>query len=87
MNGKQASYDYGKCGEVMAERRVGQEFRIKGQLIVIEDVPTGICPRCGEKIVNAEVGRQLAALIADSAGLRPARKLIVPVISFAPAAA
>lgn len=79
-------YDYGECnicGERMKERRVKQEFWIKGKLIVIEDVPAGVCPRCGEKVVKADVGRRIAALIADSKRLRRARMMGVPVIRFA----
>ena len=79
-------YDYGKChvcGEQMEERRVKQEFWIKGKLIVIEGVPAGVCPQCGEKVVRADVGREIAALIEDSSRLRKARTMSVPVIRFA----
>lgn len=79
-------YDYGECnicGERMKERRVKQEFWIKGKLLVIEDVPAGVCPRCGEKVVKADVGRRIAALISDSKRLRRVRRISVPVIRFA----
>lgn len=79
-------YDYGRChvcGERMEQRRINQEFWIKGKLIVIKGVPAGVCPRCGEKVVKAEVGRWIAALIADSKRLRKVRMMSVPVISFA----
>ncbi len=65
---KKRAYDYGKChvcGEQMHEQRINQAFWLKGKLIVIESVPAGVCPQCGEKIVKAEVGRQLATLIAN----------------------
>jgi YgiT-type zinc finger domain-containing protein len=60
------NYNYGKChvcGEQMVERQSKQDFWIKGDLIVIEDVPAGVCPQCGEKVVRAEVGQQIATLI------------------------
>jgi YgiT-type zinc finger domain-containing protein len=79
-------YDYGKChlcGERMKEERVNQEFWIKGKLIVIEGVPAGVCPRCGEKVVKADVGQRVAALIEDSRRLRRARTISVPIIKFA----
>ncbi len=82
---KRDKYDYGEChicGEQMEERQIKQEFWIKGKLIVIEDVPAGICPQCGERVVKAEVGRSIAALIEDSKRLRKARMISVPVISF-----
>ena len=79
------SYDYGKCqvcGEQMEERQTSQDFWIKSKLIVIEGVPAGVCPQCGEKIVRADVGRQLATLIAESDQMPPVRSINVPVIQF-----
>ena len=78
--------NYGKCrvcGEQMEERRIKQDFWIKETLIVIEDVPTGVCPQCGEKVVKAEVGRQIASLIENTKRWRKARTMSVPVIRFA----
>lgn len=77
-------YDYGQChvcGEQMQEKHIKQDFWIKGNLIVIEDVPAGVCPQCGEKIVNAVTGQQIAALLADTKTVQKARKISVPVIS------
>ena len=79
-------YDYGEChvcGEWMEEKRVKQDFWIKGKLIVIDGVPAGVCPQCGEKVVKADVGLRLEALIEDSKGLRKARTIRVPVVRFA----
>ena len=80
-----STYDYGKCqicGEQMVERQIKQDFWIKGDLIVIEDVPAGVCPQCGEKIVRADVGRQIAALITDIERMQPVRSISVPVLQF-----
>ena len=79
-------YDYGGChvcGERMSEKRIKQEFWIKGKLIVIEGVPAGVCPQCGEKVVKADVGRRVAELIEDSKRLRKVRTMSVPIIKFA----
>lgn len=80
-----ADYDYGKCqvcGEQMVERQIKQDFWIKGNLIVVEDVPAGVCPQCGEKVVRADVGRQIAAIIADIEKTQPVRSINVPVLQF-----
>ena len=85
MKRNKSTYDYGlchTCGGRMREDYVKQEFWIKGKLIVIEDVPAGVCPQCGEKVVKAEVGRRIAALIDDSKRLRKARTISVPVFKF-----
>jgi len=85
MNNNKKKYDYGKChvcGEQMQEKRINQEFWLKGKLIVIESVPAGVCPQCGEKIVKAEVGRQLAALIQNRRRLPKQKTMSVPVVRY-----
>ena len=79
-------YDYGNChvcGSKMKSRRIKQDFWIKKKLIVIEDVPAGVCPQCGEKVVHAEIGRRLAAVVRDTRLMRNAQTIAVPVIPFA----
>jgi YgiT-type zinc finger domain-containing protein len=79
-------YDYGECRTCngrMVEKRVKQEFWIKSKLIVIERVPAGVCPQCGERVVKADVGQSVAALLGDLKLVRRARTIAVPVIRFA----
>jgi len=79
-------YDYGECHvceKQMKERRVKQDLWVKGKLILIEGVPAGACPQCGERVVKADVGLRIAALIEDFRQLRKARTIRVPVIRFA----
>lgn len=78
-------HDYSKCqicGEQMEERQIRQDFWIKGNLIVIEDVAAGVCPQCGEKVVRSDVGRQMAVLISESDRTEPVRSISVPVLQF-----
>ena len=52
MNNHRQNYDYVKChvcGEQMEEQRINQDFWLKGKLVVIELVPAGVCPQCGER--------------------------------------
>lgn len=79
------SYDYGQCqvcGEQMEEQQIRQDFWIKGNLIVIEDVPAGVCPQCGEKVVRSNVGRQIASLLSEADRTEPVRSISVPVLQF-----
>jgi len=71
----------------MQEKRIRQGAWIRGKLIVIEDVPSGVCVQRGEKVVQADVGRAIAAVVEDSNQLRKARTITVPVIKFAADAA
>ena len=53
-------YDYGEChvcGGRMAAKRIKQEFWIKGKLMVIEGVPAGVCPQCGDRFVQGAPAR------------------------------
>lgn len=90
MNNHRKSYDYGKChvcGEQMLEQRIKQDFWLKGKLVVIESVPAGVCPQCGEKIVRADVGRQLGKLIANLRRAPKRKTIAVPVIRYVKAVA
>ena len=88
---KKKAHNYGQChvcGERMQERLVKQDFWVKEQLVVIEGVPAGVCPRCGERVVRADVGLQLAALLKGSARKKSsAQTMRVPLISFEKAVA
>lgn len=86
MRTHKSTYNYGKChvcGEQMEERRINQDFWVKGKLIVIESVPAGVCPQCGEKIVKADVGRHLASLIQNLRRLPKQKTMSVPVVRYA----
>ena len=52
MKKKTQKYNYGEC----------EDFWIRGKLVVIDNVPAGVCPQCGSKVVNSETGKRLAAL-------------------------
>ncbi len=85
MKKKVVNYDYGECevcNTPMKERLVKQDFWIQGKLIVVEDVPAGVCPRCGEKVVKAGVGRSILRLIENSDRIAKAPKISVPKIKF-----
>ncbi|HUT84603.1 MAG TPA: YgiT-type zinc finger protein [Thermodesulfobacteriota bacterium] len=82
---KTKGYDYGECeicNAPMQEKLIKQDFWIRGKLIVVEDVPAGVCPRCGEKIVKAGVGQWIAKLIKDSERITKAPRISVPAIKF-----
>jgi YgiT-type zinc finger domain-containing protein len=67
----------------MQEKRIKQDFWLKGKLIVIESVPAGVCPQCGETIVKADVGRELGTLIGNLRRVPNRRTITVPVIRYA----
>ena len=78
-------YSYGKCeicNTPLEEKNIQQDFWIKGRLIVVEKVPAGVCPQCGEKVVNAEVGEQIAKILKDNKRINKAPTISVPLIVY-----
>jgi YgiT-type zinc finger domain-containing protein len=78
-------YNYGKChvcDSKMEEKPIEQDFWIKGKLIIIEDIPAGVCRQCGEKIVKADVGRWIANVIENSDRIEKAPKISVPMLKY-----
>ncbi len=79
------SYDYGECeicDTPMVERDITQAFSIKGKMVVIEDIPVGVCPQCGEKIVRADIGHWVAEIIGNPEKLAQAPTISVPVFRY-----
>jgi YgiT-type zinc finger domain-containing protein len=80
------SYDYGECeicDTPMVERHITQAFSIKGRMVVIEDIPAGVCPQCGEKVVQADIGRWVAEIVSNPEKLSQAPTIPVPVFRYA----
>lgn len=82
---KKNTYDYGQCeicDTPLEERYITQDFWIRGDLIVIDHVLAGVCPQCGEKVVNAEVGQHIAELLQNAERIAAAPRISVPIIRF-----
>ena len=72
------------CGGVVEGRLIEYDYRRENRLLIICNVPTGVCYQCGEKYFRAEVLKKMDALyhhIFDRDG-KPERILQVPAISF-----
>ncbi len=85
MKASARSYNYGKChvcGGAMKEQRTKLDLWVRGKLIVIDGVPAGVCVRCGERVVRADVGRSIARLLGDARRLPKERTLTVPIVRF-----
>jgi len=71
------------CGGFVREKRVDCEaLRHKGKFIILEDVPVGICDKCGARYFDASVLRRVAEI---GRGKKPtSRTIAVPVDRYAP---
>jgi len=76
-------YNYGECeicNAKLVEKRIKQDFWIHGKLVVIDNVPAGVCPRCGAKVVRADVGTRIAHILESPKRWSKASVMQVPVV-------
>ena len=79
------SYDYGKChacGEAMEEQMTDCSIQEADEWLVVSDVPTGVCTRCGEKIFRWQVAQRLEEIVKGRRQARPTTRIEVPVFAF-----
>ena len=77
----QASFgDCVYCGGHVEERRGRREVHWKGELVLVDDVPLGVCIQCGERFVKPQVAKAIDRLLESGARTR---KVLVPVLTYA----
>lgn len=67
------------CGGPIAEKHVTLHRKVRGQYVLIEHVPAGVCTRCGTRYYAANVLKTLEESIRGRQ--KPEREVIVPVYS------
>jgi YgiT-type zinc finger domain-containing protein len=67
------------CGGNIVEKRVTLYRKVKGNYVIIEDVPAGVCTQCGTRYYAANVLKTIEESIR---GRRKAeREVLVPIYS------
>lgn len=64
----------------MKEKKVTVDFRWGDDLIIIKDVPAGVCEQCGEKYFTAEVSKVMEKLATSKE--KPTSQISVPIMKF-----
>jgi YgiT-type zinc finger domain-containing protein len=67
------------CGGEIVEKRVTLHRRVRGKDILIENVPAGVCTRCGTRYYAANVLKTIEASVRGR--WHAERKVLVPVYS------
>ena len=72
------------CGGEVQERKIEYDYRRKGRLLVISNVPAGVCCQCGEKYFAPVVLKKMDEVYHDifDRQKEPERVLEVPAVSF-----
>jgi YgiT-type zinc finger domain-containing protein len=81
----QKKYNYGECeicGTLMRQKAINQDFWIQDKLVIVEGIPAGVCPKCGEKVVTSEVGKFIEKLIGNEEIIKNAPKIYIPKVKF-----
>ena len=79
-------YDFSceHCSGIVRERRSQREaIRHKGNFVILEDVPVGVCDNCGARYFHASVLRRVAEIGRSVAP--PPRTIEIPVDRYSPA--
>jgi YgiT-type zinc finger domain-containing protein len=75
----QTMYDFRceHCTGTVRERRLDREaLRHRGNFVILEDVPIGVCDRCGARYFDASVLRRVAEI---GRAVTPLRTVEVPI--------
>lgn len=84
---KRTMNEYGDCsfcqGEV-EETKIEYDYRRRSHLLVINDVPAGVCQQCGEKYFTAHTLKRLDHVFHNvfDRHHEPDRVLEIPAVSF-----
>jgi YgiT-type zinc finger domain-containing protein len=78
-------YDFSceHCAGTVRERRSDREaIRHKGNFVILENVPIGVCDNCGARYFDASVLRRVAEI--GRGATAPLRTIEVPVGTYSP---
>lgn len=68
------------CGGSVREKLMQRELRWKGELLIFEDVPMGVCVQCGEKVLKPEVAKLIDRILMEQR--KPLKTMQVPVYQY-----
>lgn len=68
------------CGGKVEEKKITVDYRWKGELLIIKDVPAGVCRQCGEQYFRGNVAEEMERLAREQT--KVIERIKVPVKSF-----
>ena len=66
----------------MKRKKTTIELRLKGDLIIIDDIPADVCDYCGEKVLSPEVVDSVRKIYKNRDREKMKKVISVPVYSF-----
>jgi len=68
------------CRAKVVEQLISIDYRWGDTLVVIKDVPAGVCQQCGEKYLESDVYKELERLAKNKSHLTG--KMTVDILAF-----
>jgi len=68
------------CKGKVVEQQITIDYRWGDTLVVIKDVPAGVCEQCGEKYLSSDVYKELEKLAKNKS--HPMGKMTVDILNF-----
>jgi len=68
------------CKSKVVQQHVTLDYRLGDNLVVIKDVPAGVCHQCGEKYLSSDVYKELEKLAKSKSHLMG--KMTVDILAF-----
>ena len=65
------------CGGEIIEKRVTLTRKVKGQYVLIENVPAGVCTKCGTRYFSANVLKTVEESVRGRRHID--REIVIPV--------
>lgn len=65
------------CGGEIVEKRVTLTRKVKGQYVLIENVPAGVCTKCGTRYFSANVLKTVEESVRGRRHIY--REIVIPV--------
>lgn len=71
------------CGGKVIEKKIDYDYRRESHLLVISNVPAGVCDQCGEKYFKPEILKKMDEVYHNifDRNQKPQRMLTVPAVS------
>ena len=70
------------CGGEVMEKKIDYDYRRASHLVVISNVPAGVCNQCGEKYFKPEILKKMDYIYHDIFdSQKPERMLTIPAAS------
>jgi len=71
------------CGGEVVEKKIDYDYRRSNQLMVVSNVPAGVCHQCGEKYFKPDILKKMDEIYHNifDHNQKPERTLTVPAVS------